>query len=115
LALTALSAFCLTVEPSCSIEAAVCCRALACCSVRVDRLWLPWAISELAVDTLIDPSRTPATRPERLWRMASMAATSEAISSLPRATSGRARLPWANSWVAAPASPSGPTMERVVR
>ena len=44
LAWRALSAFCLTVEPSSSIDAAVSSSALACCSVRWHRSSLPWAI-----------------------------------------------------------------------
>jgi hypothetical protein len=44
LACWALSAFCLTVEPSCSIEAAVSSSALACSSVRWLRSALPLAI-----------------------------------------------------------------------
>ena len=45
----ALSAFCVTVEVICSIEAAVCCRLLAVCSVRWLRSALPLATSLLAV------------------------------------------------------------------
>ncbi len=41
LACLALSAFCFTVAPSCSIEAAVSSSADACSSVRPDRSWLP--------------------------------------------------------------------------
>ena len=37
LACAALWAFWLTLEPSSSIDAAVCCSELACCSVREDR------------------------------------------------------------------------------
>jgi hypothetical protein len=44
LAWRALSALWRTVVPSSSIVAAVCCSALACCSVRWLRSWLPWAI-----------------------------------------------------------------------
>ncbi|MNK52352.1 hypothetical protein D3C87_712830 [compost metagenome] len=46
LAWRALSAFCLTVLVSSSIEAAVSSSELACCSVRDDRSWLPAAISD---------------------------------------------------------------------
>ncbi len=52
LAWRALSAFCLTVEVSSSIDAAVSSRLAACCSVRTDRSLLPLAISPAAV--LID-------------------------------------------------------------
>ena len=51
LACWAFSAFCRTVALSCSIDAAVCCSALACCSVRALRSLLPWAFCELAVAT----------------------------------------------------------------
>ncbi len=50
LALRACSAFCLTVEVSSSIEAAVSSRLAACCSVRRDRSLLPEAISVEAVE-----------------------------------------------------------------
>ncbi len=50
LALRAWSAFCLTVEVSSSIEAAVSSRLAACCSVRRDRSLLPAAISVEAVE-----------------------------------------------------------------
>ena len=49
----ALSAFCLTVAPSCSIDAEVCSSAAACCSVRRLRSWLPCAISALDAATLL--------------------------------------------------------------
>ncbi len=52
LAWRALSAFCLTVEVSSSIEAAVSSRLAACCSVRCDRSWLPAAISPVAAPML---------------------------------------------------------------
>jgi len=61
LACWALSAFCLTVELSCSIEAAVSCSAEACCSVRWLRSRLPWAICDDAVATLSAFWRTPPT------------------------------------------------------
>ena len=65
----ALSVLCLTVVPSSSIVAAVCCSALACCSVRPDRSWLPCAICALAVATLSELSRTSVTTCTRLLRM----------------------------------------------
>ena len=72
LACWALSAFWRTVEPSCSMEAAVCSSALAWLSVRPDRSWLPWAISLLAVATLSAPWRTSCTMCAMLSRMARM-------------------------------------------
>ncbi len=51
--------------------ALVCCRLLACCSVRLDRSALPCAISRLAVDTDSTACRTspsvPAMRPISCW------------------------------------------------
>jgi hypothetical protein len=58
LAWRALSALALTVLPSCSIDAAVSCKALACRSVRWLRWALPLAICALAVAT-----------PSLLWRI----------------------------------------------
>ena len=43
---------------NCSIDAAVCCRLLAVCSVRIDRSWLPVAISAEAVEMLSVLERT---------------------------------------------------------
>ncbi len=51
LACPACAAFCLTVLASCSIEAAVSSRELACTSVRRDRSSLPWAISRTPLTT----------------------------------------------------------------
>ncbi|MDT4857544.1 hypothetical protein FQZ97_919720 [compost metagenome] len=61
LALLALSAVWRTVEPSCSIEAAVSCSEEACCSVRVDRSALPCAISPEATSTCSAVPRTSET------------------------------------------------------
>jgi hypothetical protein len=58
-----LSALCCTAELSSSIEAAVCCNALACSSVRDDRSTLPAAICVLAMATLSAFSRTSVTMP----------------------------------------------------
>ena len=41
-----------------AIEAAVSSSALACCSVRLDKSWLPWAICALAVAMFSADSRT---------------------------------------------------------
>jgi hypothetical protein len=63
LAWRALSAFCLTVEVSSSIDAAVSSSELACCSVRLERSWLPAAICWLAVPIASVPLRTWVTMP----------------------------------------------------
>ncbi len=57
----ALSALLRTMAFISSMEAAVCCRLLAWCSVRELRSRLPAAICELAVDTESTPERTVAT------------------------------------------------------
>ncbi|MCW0414603.1 hypothetical protein NB689_000357 [Xanthomonas sacchari] len=54
LACCAYSAFCLTVEVSSSIDAAVSSRLAACCSVRRDRSSLPAAISAAAASIAAD-------------------------------------------------------------
>jgi hypothetical protein len=56
-----LSALCCTAALSSSIEAAVCCNALACSSVRDERSRLPAAICVLAMATLSAFSRTSVT------------------------------------------------------
>jgi hypothetical protein len=61
LAWRALSAFCLTVEVSSSIDDAVSSSELACCSVREDRSWLPAAIWPDAVAMVSVPLRTSPT------------------------------------------------------
>lgn len=58
LACMALSTLLRTVAPSSSMDAAVCCSALAWLSARALRSWLPEAISELALATDSEPSRT---------------------------------------------------------
>ncbi|CFU03118.1 Uncharacterised protein [Bordetella pertussis] len=69
----ALSAFCLTVEASCSIEAAVSSSEAACSSVRLDRSVLPAEISREPTLISSTPRRTAATVRVRLsciWRSA---------------------------------------------
>ena len=73
LAWRALSEFCRTVEPSCSIEAEVCSSALAWFSVREDRSILPWAIWALALATLSERWRTWLTTVASCVRMVSSA------------------------------------------
>ena len=48
------SAFCLTVEVSCSIVAAVCSSAAACCSDRSDR-WVLSPAASCAAETIVEP------------------------------------------------------------
>ena len=60
LACWALSAFCCTVDISCSMAEAVSSSELACCSVRDDRSRLPLAISRVAVPMVSD---APLMRP----------------------------------------------------
>ena len=66
----ALSAFCLTVLVSSSMEAAVCASELACSSVRDDKSTLPAAIWLEAVAMVSVPWRTWPTIPTRLVCMA---------------------------------------------
>ncbi len=91
LACLALSAFCLTVAPSCSIDAAVSSRALACCSVRWLRSWLPWAISALALATLSALLRTRDTVVARPDSMSCRAASMPPIGPMPKGIEPRLR------------------------
>jgi len=72
LAWRALSAFCFTLEVISSIEAAVCSSALAWDSVRADRSWLPAAICCEALAMCSVPLRTFCTMRCRLSCMACM-------------------------------------------
>ena len=83
LACWALAPFCLTVEVSSSMEAAVCSSELACSSVRADRSWLPDAIWPLAVAMESVPWRTWPTMRCRLSFMCCRACSSWPVSSLP--------------------------------
>ena len=97
LAVRALSAFCRTVEPSSSMDAAVCSSALACDSVRADRSLFPWAISALAVATPSEPWRTLDTTETSDLVMASSAVSSCATSSLPWVLMAWVRSPLATA------------------
>ena len=57
-----MSAAWFTVLLSSAVLEAVCCRLEAVCSVRIDRSWLPLAISVDAVETDSTPLRTSDTR-----------------------------------------------------
>ena len=116
LACRALSAFWRTVELSCSMDAAVSCSALACCSVRALRSLLPWAISDDAVATFSEPERTCPTMRDRFCCISFSDRSRCAISLRLSPTSGMwtDRLPWLISSAACTARCTGPTMERVV-
>ena len=94
-----------------SIDAAVSCKALACCSVRSDNCWLPWAISALALATLSEAWRTWRTTSERRPCMAckrairllsSPVAKAIGIAKSPAPTRSATALAWSGSppnWV----------------
>ena len=92
LAWRALSAFCLTVEVSSSIEDAVSSSELACSSVRDDRSWLPAAIWPEAVAMVSVPVRTSPTTLARLSRMLFIA-NSRLVRSLARVSTATVRSP----------------------
>jgi len=115
LACRALSAFCLTVEVSSCIDAAVSSSELACASVRDDRSRLPEAIwlDALAIESV--PSRTWPTTLASSSFMARSARISMPDSEV-SATSMRAvRSPDATCCATVTACPSGRVMERVMR
>ena len=114
LARLALSAFCLTVELSSSIDAAVCCKALACSSVRLDRSVLPAAICELADATPCALPRTPETTVARLSRMEARPAIRWAISSRPCTSIFGVRSPWATVPAMATASFNAREIWRII-
>jgi hypothetical protein len=88
-----LSAFWLTVAPSCSIDAAVSSSVDAWSSVRADRSRLPWAICALAVATLSALPRTELTMRISDVCIESMAASSGLNSSRAVSTTGWVRSP----------------------
>ncbi|CUJ76485.1 Uncharacterised protein [Achromobacter xylosoxidans] len=89
----ALSAFCLTVEASSSIEAAVSSSEAACCSVRLDRSVLPAAISCEPVLISSTPRRTEETVRVRLSCMRLRAANNWPISLVLRTSTRAVRSP----------------------
>jgi len=105
---------CVTVPESCSIDAAVCCRLLAVCSVRVLRSWLPSAISRLAVRMLKAVPRTCPTSVFRACCMSCSACMSEDASSRPDTTIGWVRSPCVMACATACASSIGRTIERAL-
>ncbi|CFD94853.1 Uncharacterised protein [Bordetella pertussis] len=112
LAWRALSAFCLTVEASCSIEAAVSSSEAACSSVRLDRSVLPAEISREPTLISSTPRRTAATVRVRLSSMRLRPANSWPISLLLRTSTRAVRSPAAILSKCWPASLSGRSTAR---
>ncbi|CRD69719.1 Uncharacterised protein [Bordetella pertussis] len=112
LAWRALSAFCLTVEASCSIEAAVSSSEAACSSVRLDRSVLPAEISREPTLISSTPRRTAATVRVRLSSMRLRPANSWPISLLLRTSTRAVRSPAAILSKCWPTSRSGCSTRR---
>ncbi len=110
---TAVAALLLTVELSCSIDAAVCCRLAACSSVRWLRSALPVAIScePVAIDSELE--RTAPTMPRSECTIAPIDCISWPISSRASERTSRVRSPAAMAWASSWASRTGLTTERV--
>ena len=111
----AASALCATVSLIWLMAAAVCCRLDAVCSVRLDRSWLPAAISAAAISMLCAESCTMPTMRRRLVVISAMEPMSWPISSWPL----RTRISWLMSpWAMARATLMALfrplTMERVM-
>ncbi len=104
LAVPAVSAFERTLPVSCSIAAAVCCRLLACSSVRWLRSVLPVAISADPVAMLSLDSRTWPTTSARRSRMRRIAARMLVVSPS-RVFTATPRLPCAIALAMATTSP----------
>ncbi len=113
LAWRALSAFCLTVEVSCSMADAVSSSDPACCSVRADRSRLPVAISREATLMVSVPERTRPTMSCRLPFMDLSAASSWPVSSRLLASMREVRSPAATVSAMLTAWFSGRVMLRV--
>jgi hypothetical protein len=112
LAWRALSAFCLTVLVSSSIDAAVSSRELACSSVRDDKSWLPAAIWLDAVAMVSVPWRTSPTTLARLSFMSLSACISWPVSSLLLTSMSLVRSPAATAWAICTARDRGRVMLR---
>jgi hypothetical protein len=105
----ACSAFWRAVLPTCSIDAAVCCSALACSSVRWLRSCVPWAISDEALATPSASRRTAVTVRLRLSRICTSAAIRLVWSPARRAmrvSSPPAATAWARAAASAGSAPS---------
>ena len=113
LAVRALSAFCRTVEPSSSIDAAVSSKALACCSVRALRSLLPEAIWAEAEATLSEFWRTTLTVRTRLCCMRCKALSSWPVSSRESTSMWVVRSPPATRSATSTARARGAVMERM--
>ncbi|MCW0461631.1 hypothetical protein NB717_002699 [Xanthomonas sacchari] len=101
LAWRACSAFCLTVEVSSSIEAAVSSRLAACCSVRRDRSSLPAASSVVA----------PWMLRAAVWMRPTMSASWSAV--VLASSRIRANTPWKSPCMRALRSPAAMACSRV--
>ncbi|CAB3923996.1 hypothetical protein LMG1864_05651 [Achromobacter ruhlandii] len=112
LAWRALSAFCLTVEASSSIDAAVSSREAACCSVRLDRSVLPAEISRAPTLISSTPRRTVATVRARLSCMRLTAAIKAPISLLECTSTRVVRSPPAMRSKLSPTTRSGRSTTR---
>ncbi len=114
LAWRALSAFWRTVEVSSSIEDAASSSADACCSVRLDRSWLPTATWPAATAMVSVPTRTVPTVRARLSFMVFRACSSWPVSSRVVTSMRLVRSPAATVLATSSARPSGRVMERVI-
>ncbi len=104
-----------TVWVSSCIEAVVCSSALAWCSVRADRSWLPAAIWPLALATDWEPWRTLAMILPSDWFMSCRAWSSWPHSSWRTwVTTCRLRSPAATQRASCTASAKGRVMEREI-
>ncbi|MNU39903.1 hypothetical protein D3C71_286060 [compost metagenome] len=110
----ALSAFCLTVEVSSSMEEAVSSSELACCSVRADRSRLPAATSDEAEAIVSVPARTVPTVCARLSFMRLSACNSCPISSRDCTVIWLRKSPAATVLATCSAVATGPVIERVM-
>ncbi len=98
---------CCTWSLSVAIDDTVCCTLPAVCSVRLERSWLPLAISRLAVAMFSLASRTCDTMPDNPPRMLSSARCRSATSSRPCTAIWRERSPLAMAWASSRASSMG--------
>ena len=114
LAICADEAVCCTVPVSCVSEDTVSCTFAAVCSVRLERSWLPEAISWLAVAMLSLESRTCATIEPSPACMPTRARCRSATSSLPCTRMDCERSPPAMAFAASRASSSGWQIERML-
>jgi hypothetical protein len=93
-ALRVASVLACTLSVSTDSDAAVCCKALAACSVRWLRSWLPWATSELATEIESAAWRTAPTMRSSDETKRLKAEASAPTSSLLSTGMRRLRSPW---------------------